>query len=360
METGSVSAAPPPRQPRRQDRAAGWLALRRAVSGSQQQVNGPGRGAPRTGGGARSIKGGAAGRGGHSKPVGPALPLCGPGHTVRLPPASYSPRGPGSLCSRRRQWPDTCGAAELPECRQEARSEGGRRDPLGPEPAELGELAGLPASPQSRSGVPCAVHQPEPHSSPCTSALEPVSLSGRAVQGTLRTVFPGFGAPLPLLPYPASRAEATPPQVARPGPSPRRPVTRHPGSARPHPGSSLFPRRAPRSGAASPSVALWRFGAPPSGRPGSSLGTVHRPAPNQGVLFALFLRCGLLSEQGGGGEPSPEPAQSRQTLLSQGPGLSSPELKLETCRRALALDPSWGGSRSPTPALRHQGLPHSR
>lgn len=95
METGSVSAAPPPRQPRRQDRAAGWLALRRAVSGSQQQVNGPGRGAPRTGGGARSIKGGAAGRGGHSKPAGPALSLCGPGHTVRLPPASYSPQGPG-------------------------------------------------------------------------------------------------------------------------------------------------------------------------------------------------------------------------------------------------------------------------
>lgn len=94
-ETGSVSAAPPPRQPRRPDRAAGWLALRRAVSGSQQQVNGPGRGAQRTGGGARSIKGGAAGRGGHSKPAGSALPLCGPGHTVRLPPASYSPWGPG-------------------------------------------------------------------------------------------------------------------------------------------------------------------------------------------------------------------------------------------------------------------------
>lgn len=94
-ETGSVSAAPPPRQPRRPDRAAGWLALRRAVSGSQQQVNGPGRGAPRTGGGARSIKGGAAGRGGHSKPAGSALPLCGPGHTVRLPPVSYSPWGPG-------------------------------------------------------------------------------------------------------------------------------------------------------------------------------------------------------------------------------------------------------------------------
>lgn len=39
------------------------------------------------------------------------------------------------------------------------------------------------------------------------------------------------------------------------------------------------------------------------------MGSVHRPAPNQGVLFVLFLRCGLLSELGGGDEPSPEPAQ---------------------------------------------------
>ena len=113
-------------------------------------------------------------------------------------------------------------------------------------------------------------------------ACEP--LSGRAVQGTLRTLFLGLRDPhaspaLPRLPRGGGSSSG-----GRAGASPSRPVTRHPGSARPHPGSSLFPRRAPRSGAASSSVALWRFGAPPSMRPGRALGSVHWPAPNQGTF----------------------------------------------------------------------------
>ncbi|TEA25260.1 hypothetical protein DBR06_SOUSAS1010158 [Sousa chinensis] len=38
-------------------------------------------------------KGGAAGCGGHSKPAGPALPLCGPRHTASLPPSILQSSG---------------------------------------------------------------------------------------------------------------------------------------------------------------------------------------------------------------------------------------------------------------------------
>lgn len=71
VEIGSISPAPPPFESRRRDPAAERLAFRSAVSGSRQQVNGPGRGA---GGGAYAIKGRGRTKGGHSQPAWPALP----------------------------------------------------------------------------------------------------------------------------------------------------------------------------------------------------------------------------------------------------------------------------------------------
>lgn len=100
--------------------------------------------------------------------------------------------------------------------------------------------------------------------------------------GHLAHPCPRAPAPLPLLPYPACRAEVAPPQVA----SPSRPVTRHPGSAAPS--RLLFvPPRAPRSGAASSRVALWRFGASLLGRPGGASGSVHLARSEPGP----FLPC---------------------------------------------------------------------
>lgn len=90
-----MSAAPPPCQPRRPDRAARWLALRCLVSGSQQQVNGLGRGAPRTGGGARAIKGALQAAGATRSRQGLRSRSAVPGTPRAYHPASYSPRGPG-------------------------------------------------------------------------------------------------------------------------------------------------------------------------------------------------------------------------------------------------------------------------
>lgn len=50
-----------------------------------------------------------------------------------------------------------------PEGRRVGQEVGGRT-PGGPNPAGLGEQAGLQTSLQSRPGVPCDAHQPEPQS----------------------------------------------------------------------------------------------------------------------------------------------------------------------------------------------------
>lgn len=93
-----------PRRPRpaspdgRTARSGGWLALRAAVSGSRQQVNGPGRGVLGAWGrrGAR-YKGARPAAGATKQPAWPALPICVP---RPLPPRTPSPAlgdqvGPG-------------------------------------------------------------------------------------------------------------------------------------------------------------------------------------------------------------------------------------------------------------------------
>lgn len=99
-----------PRRPRpaspdgRTARSDGWLALRAAVSGSRQQVNGPGRGVPGAWGrrGAR-YKGARPAAGATKQPARSALPICVP---RPLPPRTPSPAlgdqvGPGEWVRRR-------------------------------------------------------------------------------------------------------------------------------------------------------------------------------------------------------------------------------------------------------------------
>lgn len=80
VEIGSISPAPPPFESRRRDPAVERLAFRSAVSGSRQQVNGPGRGA---GGGAYAIKGRGRTRG----PLAAGVP-CASRHTGLWPPGA--------------------------------------------------------------------------------------------------------------------------------------------------------------------------------------------------------------------------------------------------------------------------------
>ncbi|XP_036102229.1 translation initiation factor IF-2-like [Molossus molossus] len=157
-----------------------------------------------------------------------------------------------------------------------------------------GEQAGLPASLQSQSGVSCAVHQPEPHSSVCTSAPEPkVSQRPRRPRHPAHP-FPQAPAPLPLLPYPACRAEVAPPQVAGQGPPPAdlSPDTQE---ARPHPGSSLFPRGLRARAPPPPASRCGGSGRPSWPDPGAAQVPSIWPVLNQGpfcLVPPVWTPCG--------------------------------------------------------------------
>ncbi|XP_034502386.1 vegetative cell wall protein gp1-like [Ailuropoda melanoleuca] len=88
---------------------------------------------------------------------------------------------------------------------------------MGPEPAGSGEQAGLSASPQSGSGVPCAVHQPEPHSRVIISALRRVPAPLRpSRRAPLRPRSPGHPAhPFPRPPGPPCLSCPAPPAARR-------------------------------------------------------------------------------------------------------------------------------------------------
>nr|XP_055163330.1 resuscitation-promoting factor RpfA-like [Nyctereutes procyonoides] len=200
----------------------------------------------------------------------------------------------GSLCAERclvlnsrqplfpaAQRPDTCEAAEL----KKRSGKDAAGSPAVPAPAlypwlRVGPLTQLSLAHLS-SGETAEI-RPSPHL--CAGAGGP--LSGRAVPGAPRTLFPSAsGAPVPLRPCPACRAEAAP-QVAEPGPPPAdlSPDTQEARGPIPAPlcspaGLLLGRRLLPRSAVEVRGAAL--------GRDVPRAPSI-RPPPNQGPFCLVF------------------------------------------------------------------------